>query len=94
MMKNIIAIMVLLAVLTGCKSSEHSHKPGRPYYFKSGVTYQGHRPTGEITKSEADKLADSGYAYYIAHFSPDGNPVKIFKVYQGATNLYCQPEKE
>lgn len=88
-MKNVVALVILLS-LSGCASSKLSHEPGGPYYFKSGVTYKGYRPTGEITKAEADSLADKGNAYYMAHFGPEGNPAKILKVYRGQTNLYWQ----
>jgi len=81
-----------MVILSGCDLTGHSHQPGVPYYFESGVTYQGFRPTGEITEPEANKLASSGYAYYIAYFNQEGKPTKIFKVYEGSTNLYMQLE--
>ena len=91
-MNKIIAIIALLSFLFGCKPSEPSHQPGGPYYFKSGVTYQGYRPTGEITKPEADQLAAQGYAYYISHFDAEGKPTRILKVYKGETNSYFHAE--
>ena len=84
--------MALLSFLTGC-TSDKSHKHGEPYFFKHGVTHQGHRPTDEITETEALALADDGYAYYIAYFSSDGDPIEILKVYQGSTNRYWKTSK-
>ena len=74
--------------------TQDAHQQGGPFYFKSGVTYQGHRPTGEKTKTEADKLAATGYAYYIAHFDSVGKPIRIQKVYQGTTSLYWETKQE
>ena len=87
-MKKLIILAFIFITFLGCKR----YSPGVEYYFKSGVTYQGYRPTGEISKSEAEQLAQKGYAYYIAYFNEEGKPIKIFKVYNGTTSLYWQYE--
>lgn len=89
-MKKIIIVM-MIAVAAGCVST---HQPGGPYYFKWGLDYRGYRPTGEITKSEASEISAEGYAYYITYFGTDGKPDRMFKVYQGSTNLIYRAEKE
>jgi hypothetical protein len=93
-MKKTLVAAMLGAVLSGCRLSvsECSHQPGGPYYFTSDATYQEHRTTGEITRSEAEELANSGSAYYMAYFNSSGNPTKMFKVFAGSTNLYWQWE--
>ena len=80
-----------IVIVCGCAST---HQSGGPYYFKWGLDYRGYRPTGEITKPEAVEIAADGYAYYITYFSPDGKPDRMFKVYQGATNLIYQAQEE
>ena len=75
-------LLVALGIV-GCQTTKSSHSPGGPYYFQSGVTYQGFRPTSEITKGKADELASHGYAYYIAGFREDGQPSYIEKIFNG-----------
>jgi len=66
-------------------TSKHQYPSGGPYYFESAITYRGYQPTGAITKEEADKLAEEGYAYSIAYFNSSRKPIRILKVYQGKT---------
>ena len=94
MMKNIFTIILVVALVSGCKISQYSHKPGGPYYFKWGVTYQGYRPHGEVSKSEADALAKEGYAYCVAHFDKSGQPTNIVKIYKGGVHSSTQLEYE
>lgn len=78
----IISSVVLISIL-GCKIDNYYHKPGGPYYFKSGITYQGMRPSGEITQAEAKELEKNKYAFYIAYFNSEGKPTIIEKYHEG-----------
>ena len=83
-------VSVLAIFLWGCLTAsiaKYSHKPGEPYYFWSAITYQGYRPSGELTKAEADELAEQGGAYYIASFNFLEKPNRILKIYKGKTVL-------
>jgi|LGVE01.1.fsa_nt_gb uncharacterized protein YxeA len=81
-MKRII-ILIILILLSGCNIGNYYHQPGGPYYFKSGITYQGIRPNREITKEEAKKLEENGYAYTIAYFNDYGKPTIVEKYFEG-----------
>lgn len=84
---------VSLMVWAGCKSVGNKHQPNEPYYFKSGITYQGYCPTREMTKAQANEVASRGYAYIISFFDTDGDPIKMLRVYKGETNLYWQTKE-
>jgi hypothetical protein len=86
-MRKIFTPILVAVFLWGCSTPDYSHEAGGPYYFNSGITYRGYRPTGELTKSEADELAKQGHAFYIAYFNSDGKPTRILKVYEGKTVL-------
>ena len=79
-MRWIAEMAVIVLLIAGCRLDDYYHQPGGPYYFNSGVTYQGYYPNGEITKAEADFLAANGYAYYVAFFNSDGLPTNVQKV--------------
>jgi hypothetical protein len=83
-------MLATLAITAGCDGNKYYHQPGGPYYFKHGVTYQGFLPNEEMTKSEADALAASGYAYAIAYFNPDGLPTNVQKIYHGKTEFSAE----
>ena len=82
----LLAIVCSLVVvgLSACKI-KHNYRPGGPYYFKGGITYEGHFPYDEISKAEADSLASQGYAYYTAYFNDYKLPTLIQKHYKGIT---------
>jgi len=94
MMKNLLTVILVVVLASSCKVSQYNHKPGGPYYFKWGVTYQGYRPHGEVTKSEADALAKEGLAYCVAHFDKSGQPTHIVKIYKGGVHSSTQLEYE
>lgn len=53
------------------------YHPGGPYYYSSYVGYWiPHRPSGEMSKEEAEK---SGYSYYEAYFNDRGLITKLIK---------------
>ncbi len=79
----IIGLLGALTLTAGCNSNSHYYRPGEPYYFKHGETYQGFQPNKQITKAEADALATSGYAYTIAYFDSEGLPTNVLKIYPG-----------
>ena len=89
-MRQFLSVSLLAIVMWGCSTTsaaKFSHKPGEPYYFRSAITYQGYRPSGELTKAQADELAEQGYAFYIAYFNSLGKPNRILKIYNGKTVL-------
>ena len=85
-MKNILAKIILALIyisLFGC-NEEYKYHSGGPYYYKSDIAnHQPFRPNEEITKNEANELADKGYSYYIAFFNDNGRPTTIEKYYKG-----------
>ncbi len=82
MNKILIAVISIILIL-GCKIDNYHHEPGGPYYFKSGITYQGIRPNKEITNEEAKGLEKNGFAFYIAYFNSNGKPTLVEKHYEG-----------
>ena len=88
-MKKPVTVSLLAIFLSGCSAAPYSHQPGGPYYFKSVdmFRYREHRPSGEITKAEAEELDERGSAYYMAYFSSSGKPVRILKVHEGQAVL-------
>lgn len=87
-------VCILVVGLSACKT-RHNYRPGGPYYFKGGITYEGYFPTEEISKADADTLASEGFAYYTAYFNDNKRPTIIQKYYRGATTkteLYYQEQ--
>jgi|GEM_PF-2148903 hypothetical protein len=84
--QSVILFFMSLSLYLGCSSTppEYSHKPGVPYYFAGTVTKpRGIDPHGEMTKTEAEEIANRGGAYSVAYFNSSGKPIRHLKFYKG-----------
>ena len=82
-----LAILVVQLICIGCR--EHARYPtGGPYYYKSWASYGlPHRPIDQISYEEAKRLANRGYAYYIAHFDRGGRITSFEKILDGKSSM-------